>query len=372
MLMCLAVGLFVDRFGPRWLSVIGLCVGAAGLALTKFVNSESTYLVAWGITSLGFSLSLTIPVEKTVANWFIRKRGLAIGIKAAINGAVTVLVVPIVTWLVAVVGWRMTCLLWSAVILACVPLFFVFIKEKRPEYYGLLPDGARLEAGETDKDLLNQGVKYAASFEENEFTLKQATRTSSFWMVAVCFVIFGLINAGFTIHIIPLLTDLGLDATVASGLMSMMIFFTVPSQFLGGAIVDRMKKGQLKFLLAGSLFLYVVGIGTFLLAKNMFSVYTMLILYGFSTGIHTPVMSVALGRYFGRKAFGSILGIYWAFTAPMGLLAPVYSGWIYDTTGSYATSLILFALLSGAAGIVMCLISVPKLTETKAIPRQTP
>ncbi len=163
-------------------------------------------------------------------------------------------------------------------------------------------------------------------------------------------------------------------ATEYIALDCMMVFFTVPSMFLGGFIAGRMKKGQVKFLLAGGVFLHVVGIGIFLLTKNMFSVYAMLILYGFSSGMVTPVIPVVLSRYFGRGAFGSIWGTYKVYLTLFGVLAPVYSEWVYDTTGSYAIALTLFMLFSGVAALFMCLVPIPKLREqaAKTALRQTP
>jgi MFS family permease len=106
--------------------------------------------------------------------------------------------------------------------------------------------------------------------------------------------------------------------------------------------------------------LQAIGIGTFLLSQNTASVYVLLILYGFSSGVVTPLVIVILGRYFGRKDFGSIFGTCLLLTAPLSLLAPVYAGWIYDTTGSYTTALTVFAVLAAVAALIVCLVRAPK------------
>jgi MFS family permease len=357
-------GWLSDRFGPKWVTFTGICIAVIGLALMNFVTSEWTYFVAWGVlTGLGLNLGLTVTIDKTLTNWFVRQRGLAMGIKFALIGVGGVVVLPIVTWLVAMVGWRMTCLIWSAIMLACTPPMLIFIKQKRPEYYGLLPDGARAGMGtESDKaDIVGQGVAYASSFQETEFTFKQAIRTRAYWMISIAFAIFALVYGGFTIHIIPFLTDIGMSTTAASGLMGMMVFFTIPSRFLGGVLADRVRKGHLQFLLAGGFFLQAIGIGTFLLSQNTASVYILLILYGFSGGVVTPLVIVILGRYFGRKDFGAIFGTCMLLHAPPSLLAPVYAGWIYDTTGSYTTALVLFAALAAVSAFAVCLVSPPKI-----------
>ena len=153
---------------------------------------------------------------------------------------------------------------------------------------------------------------------------------------------------------------MGIDNTVASGMMGMMVFFTVPSRFLGGVISDRVRKGYMKLLLAGAYFLLAVGITIFLLRQSMTTVYILLILFGFSSGALTPLLIVIVGRYFGRKGFGSIFGTCLAFQSPVSFLAPVYVGWVYDTTGSYITALILFTAMAAFTGFLVCFAHPPQ------------
>jgi nitrate/nitrite transporter NarK len=86
----------------------------------------------------------------------------------------------------------------------------------------------------------------------------------------------------------------------------------------------------------------------------------LLVCHGLSSGAVTPLVVLILGRYFGRKAFGSILGTIVAVLAPMGLLAPVYYGWIFDTTGSYNNAFLTVLVIVVAAVIVTLLIKIPQ------------
>jgi len=113
-------------------------------------------------------------------------------------------------------------------------------------------------------------------------------------------------------------------------------------------------------LVAGAFLLQAIGISLFLLNQSIAMVYVFLILYGFGNGAPTPLRLTMGGRYFGRKAFASIQGSSMVFTAPVGLLAPVYAGWVHDTTGSYISAFILFAVLSALAAFFMCLMRPPK------------
>jgi hypothetical protein len=68
------------------------------------------------------SLGITIPIDKTITNWFVKKRGLVLGTRFVFNGICTTILLPIVTWLVAMHGWRSTCLIWACVVFVGLPL----------------------------------------------------------------------------------------------------------------------------------------------------------------------------------------------------------------------------------------------------------
>jgi MFS family permease len=262
-----------DRFGPRWFIAIGVFIIGVGLTLMNFVTSAWSYYIVWGILiSSGINLALTVSVDKTLTNWFIRKRGLAQGIKFGLLGLVSVIIVPVVSWLVVIVGWRMTCVIFSVLMYIGTPFAWYFVKQKRPEYYGMMPDGAGM-GGDSVEDieaLVERGMEYATMHEETEFTLRQAMKTSTYWMLIVGQAV-QTIGFGFIIHVIPFLTDMGIPSTVAGGMMGLMVFFTVPSRFFSGLIADRFEKRYLHFLLVSSFFFQAAGFISFLLHKSLFS-----------------------------------------------------------------------------------------------------
>jgi len=354
-------GWLSDKFGPRWVIILGTFVMVIGLILMNTINSLWTFCLVWGIIAIGHSLGHTIAPDKAITNWFVKKRGLAMGIRFVLWGLGGAITLPIVSWLVTTQGWRVTNLIWAGVIFATLPLVWFLIKPNRPEYYGLLPDGAAVEE-ETDdtSHMIEKGVEYAAETEEVEFTLRQAMKTRSYWMLLVSWSSGMIIMGGIGIHTIPFLTDMGIDPMVASGMMAMMVFFSLPSRFFGGFLADSVRRDRLHLLLAGTFILMATGITVFLLKQTIAMVYVFFILYGFGNGASTPLRLMIGGRYFGRKAFGTILGSILLIEAPLGFLAPVYSGWIYDTTGSYITAFTVFAALATFAALLMFLVQPPK------------
>jgi MFS family permease len=357
------VGWLSDKFGPRWIVIIGTCIAGAGMVFMYFITEIWHYYVAWGaLIGLGLNIGLTVACDKKINDWFIRRRGLAQGIKFTLISIFGIVVVQAIIPIIESQGWRFTCLIWSFIMFASVPLAFWLIKPRRPEYYGMLPDGADISLGtEKDKgDMIERGVGYASSFEETEYTFKQAAKTGTYWLLAVGFSVHNIIASSFNIHIFPLLKDIGIDDATAGGMMSMMIFFTAISRLSGGILADRIPKSRLQLLLVGAFLLQIIGISTFLSYQNVAAIYVLLVCHGLSSGVVTPVVILIIGRYFGRKAFGSILGTMLACIAPLGLLAPVYYGWIHDTTNSYNIAFITALVLAAVAMGTMFFVRTPK------------
>ncbi|MBI3931522.1 MAG: MFS transporter [Chloroflexi bacterium] len=337
-------GWLTDRYGPKWIALFGVSLFGLGLILMKFVNSLWSFYLVWGvIVGTAANLSSGIPINTAIANWFVKKRGIALGIRVMISG---VFALPIITWLIVNQGWRIANVVGGLVMLLVgLPLVWFFIRQHRPEYYGLLPDGATVATGspEDTKQMIERGVEYAAEVEEIEFTLRQAIRTPAYWILILFQSVSMTSMSSLMVHFMPLLTDIGMTPTKAAATMTIVGFFSVVARFGGGFVADRLRKTHLRFFMGGACLLQAGGITIFLLNQTVAVVYPFLIPYFIGGGINMVLMSVIGGRYFGRKAFGSVRGSSAMFTMPLGMLLPVYFGWVFDTTDSYAIAFTAFA-----------------------------
>jgi len=363
------VGWLSDKFGPRWIVVFGICVAGTGMIVMNYITEVWQYYVAWGaMIGLGLNIGLTVAVDKTINDWFIRRRGLAQGIKFASISILGIIVVQAITPLVEIRDWRFTCLLFGIIMLASIPLAYIMVRPHRPEHYGMLPDGADTGAGKEDEelDMETRGAGYASSYQEIEYTFKQAVKTGTFWLLIATFSVHNIVAGGFNLHIHPFLTDVGFTDATASALMGFMIFFTIPSRFFGGLFADRVPKNRIQFLLTAAFLFQVIGLSTYLLFQNIPAAYILLACHGLSSGAVTPLVVVILGRYFGRRSFGSILGTTVAVLSPLGMLAPVFYGWVFDKTGSYNNAFITAVVLAVTAVVLSCLVRIPKLPGSEA------
>ena len=357
------VGWITDRFGPKWIVFFGVFLIGLSLILMNYIDSLWAFYTVWGIMlGSGVNIALATPLQVAIANWFVKKRGLASSIQIGISGLSGALVLPLVAWLITIHGWRTTCVIGGVVMLLVgLPITWFFLKQHRPEYYGLLPDGATTEEEAADADqMIDRGVEYAAEVEEVEFTLRQAMRTAAFWLLIVANAFHSLAMPAINIHGIPFLTDIGISPLKAAGILALMVGASIPARFIGGFLSDRVKKQHLRFLVGGAYLLQAVGFAIFLLNQTTATIYIWFIFYGIGMGAGFALMLPVRARYFGRKALGSIEGISRAVMTPAGIAAPIYLGWVYDTTGSYISAFTIIGILLTFSGVLAATIMPPK------------
>ena len=380
-------GWITDRFGARWVIITGVSLMSLALILMYFISAAWQYLLVWGVLlGTGANIALTLPIDATISNWFVKKRGLALSIKWVFSGLSGVLVMPLIAWIITpseaasfsgpewlmpiytwtmvnLRNWRGACLIGGIVMaLVGIPISWFVIKAKRPEYYGQLPDGAKLsEKEKADREqVIQKGVKYASEVNELEFTLRQAMRTRAYWLMLAVQAIPSFVAPVMSIHAVNFLTDMGIPRLQAAAIMAMMILFSLPTRFIGGIIADRLHINQLRFIKTVSYFLQGIGVVIFLIWPTLPVVYVWFILYGLGQGFGNTINPFIRARFFGRKAFGSIHGITQLISTPVSVMAPWYAGWIYDTTGSYTLAFTQFAVLLGVAAVVSLFLVAPK------------
>jgi MFS family permease len=358
-------GWLSDRYGSKWLAFTGCCITGTGLFLMNYVQSAQAYYVVWGLMVVGGNtLGFSVAIDRLITNWFVRKRGLAFSVRFAVLGVATVTLLPFISFLVSSLGWRVTSLIWSVVAFACIPVTFIFVRQHGPEYYGLKPDDDTVYAPkESDKaTLVADDVTQTNEADEQDFTLSQALKTPTYWMLTVVWTLYMGIQSSVNVHIIPMLTDTGISLVEAGGLVAMMTFFSLPSRFLSGIIADRVSKDKVKYLLAGNLTLYAIGLWVLQLSPEFtWRLYLFLVFFGLGSGAFVPLDIITRSRYYGRKAYGGVQGVSMIFSAPVTFLSPIFTGWVYDSSLSYMNAFQLFAVLATCSAAIICFVKAPKL-----------
>jgi cyanate permease len=345
-----------DKYGPRRVMLIGIIILATGFTAMFFVNSLLSFLFAWGVVvGLGVALGPAIMTDRAIVNWFVRKSGMAVNLKFAIQALAGISLVPLIAWLVTGQGWRITYLVGAAaVLLITIPLTWFFIKPHRPEYYGLLPDGVYKPVQTNDRFAIETDSVIS------EFTFRQTIRTPAYRLVIVTGWITLLIYPMMTTHFVPFLTDRGIAPVLAASMFGVIYLINIPGRLIGGYFADRSPARRLPYIIALGYLIQACGVLVYLVREDITSIYVWIIFFGFGDGITRSIAFPLMVRYFGRISFGSITGLTSMLNIPFNLLAPIYIGWIFDTSGSYSRFIVLIPVLQIIASIVACFIRRPK------------
>ena len=338
-------GWLIDRLGARTIARAGLVLVATGFGLFSFIDSAFSFYAAFFVIGLGSTLVGWVTVNVAVANWFRRRRATAMGLMSS-GQAVGGLLVPALAWSLASFGWRSTAM-GSAALFLLVGLPITQLMRRTPEEYGLLPDGApppQDPAGAAAMDALPVTPSQRRS-DEPDFTAREALRTPAFWLISLGHGFALLVVSAVSVHLIPhLVSQRGLSVQSAGAMLAFMTLLTLVGHVGGGLVADRMDK---RWIAALAMVGHSLGMLVLAFTSSPLWVPVFAVLHGLSWGVRGPLMSAIRADYFGRKAFGTIMG----FSTPIVMLGtmtgPLLAGILADQTGTYQSGFAVLAVLTG-------------------------
>ncbi len=344
------VGRRIDRHGARYLTVvIAIVFGFACFYMGTVRNALMLGVGFFALRLLGQgSLSL---VSRTVINqWWVRRRGFAIGIVGTGYSLLGRAGFPmLITYLIATYSWRTTYFILGAMLLlGMAPLGWLLVRS-RPEDYGLQPDGQQLARGSEDQ-------KTVAPIVEDNWTLSEALRAPVFWLVASGFAAMSMLSTGLTFHIVSIFVDNGLTPTIAASSFVPLAITSAVVQLASGLLIDRVAA---RILLALALFLHAVLLvgAPFLVSVELALVFG--VVMGIAGGLQMTIGSAVWAMYFGRRHLGSIAGTTATITVAASALGPMLFGVARDWMGTYTTVLIISAALPLGLGLANLIFARP-------------
>ena len=252
--------------------------------------------------------------------------------------------VPAVAWSLSNNGWRPTAVGYAGIILLLgLPLSFV-IKNK-PEDIGLVPDGI------ANKDIVKQQIS-------NELTAQEAVHTRAFWLIAFGHSTALMIVFAVMVHlVIYLKEDLGFSLEKAGTVFVLLTTFTILGQLMGGYLGDRVNKRLLASL---AMLGHAVGLLILVFAKNYNWIILFSVFHGLAWGLRGPIMQALRAEYFGRKAFGQIMGYSMPILTIGIATGPLIAGYLADKFGSYQNGFLVLAALAALGSLFFAFANPPK------------
>lgn len=338
------LGRLIDRGPLKAMMLCGVFLLTAGLLLVSRAASLWQAGIAFCVlAAVGTAMFGPLPAMAIAANWFVRKRGLALGVTVAGATAASMLAPPIAAALIDTLGWRGAVAAFGVGAAAiAAPVILVFVV-RRPEDVGQFPDGDPPREG-------------AAPEPPAGAETRDLLRDPRLWLISLGFALLFASPIVLGIHLVPYAEDLGLSRLRAASSFSVMAPFSLLGKVAFGAIADRVDVRK------------ALWVGTALMAVSWLLLltgptYALLLaaaaIFGLGVGALGPIHGVIIGLCFGRGAFGRVMGIGGLAGLPIIAGSGPLVGFLYDATGSYQLGFALQPAALAAAAVIFLFIAVP-------------
>jgi MFS family permease len=358
------LGPVVDRHGARWLvGAGGLVVGGAFMTLALIQEVWQLYLIRGFITAAG-SVGLGTFLGITVSNWFVAKRGRALGFLSMGNAAANGVMPLLAAWLVEQWGWRVAWFwLGVLVMLLVVPAMICF--RRRPEDVGLHPDGVDPGADEQQpRSAREQRQRAELLAADVVWTRGQILRQPTFWFVSFAFGISYFALSATNLHLIPFLNDLGYALTIAAaaiGLRAMIGFVGSPGW---GFALERI---SLRYLVAVPFIFQALAMLPFLLLPTTEGLILAMVLYGIGYAGTIVMAEFVWAYYFGRLSLGAVRSVYLPINQFLGAVGPLVAALMFDHFHTYDQVWVLLIVGFAMAAVLVQLARRPAAVTPNAV-----
>ena len=319
-------GILMGRLADRFGVTVPLFIGAAGLGLGFLAAALAPniwlFALAHGIGLGLFGCSATFaPLVADTSLWFVRRRGIAVGICASGNYLAGAVWPPIVQHLVETQGWRTAYGVLAVVCALTLPLLALALRPRPPAAVaGVSPQAAAASTG--------------SSGPAQPFGLSPGSAQALLCVAGLaCCVAMSMPQ----VHIVAYCGDLGYGAARGAQMLSLMLAFGIASRLISGLICDRI--GGLRTLLLGSV-LQGVALLLFIPFDSMTSLFIISALFGLFQGGIVPSYAIIVREHFPPAEAGARVGTVLMFTMLGMALGGWLSGQVFDWTGSYTAAFV--------------------------------
>jgi len=329
----------MERFTVRKVVMAALFTVGTGALGTIWMTKSWHFMLLWGVVVGIGTGSMALVFAATIANrWFVKKRGLVVGVLTAAAASGQLVFLPGLSKLAVDPGWRASSLVIALAAYVMVPLIYFFLKES-PQSIGTTPYGA---ASDWQPPVLDKGNAAKNAID----SLKAAMKVRNFWYLSGSFFVCGLSTSGLIgTHFIPAAHDHGMVTVTAASLLALIGVFDVVGTIFSGVLTDRIDPRKLLFF-----YYFTRGLSLFLLPSILFSTLhastlVFIIFYGLDWVATVPPTVLLCRQVLGPDKGAVIYG--WVFAAHQvgGSIAAIGAALLRVKFGDYASAFYITGLL---------------------------
>jgi sugar phosphate permease len=333
----------VQRFGVVRTLVAALLLLAVATAASLAMTRPWQLMVTWGLmVGIGAGI-VSLPLATTIVDrWFVRHRGLVVGLLTAAMAAGQLVFLPSLALLAEQGGWRPVAL--AVTICSGVVALAAFLLREFPADKGLAPLGGTRIEPRLAPSRANPLVAAVA-------TLGEVRASRDFWLLAATFFVCGLSTSGLVAtHFIPYCFDNGIPETRGAALLAFIGVFNILGTTRSGWLTDRFDSRWLLFWYYGLRGLSLVCLpfsGFDAVSLTVFAVF-----YGLDWIATVPPTVRLTGDIFGKERAAVVFGWLLAVHQVGGALAAFGAGYMRTALETYLQSFVLSGIACLVAAIL--------------------
>ncbi len=334
------LGHLLDRHSPRRVMLFGvLVVSASYLGLAATQTLWQYYLVVGLGMGVGMACMGGLAWHRSVISWFDHWRGRAIALAVMGASLAGIMMPPLVTSLVASVGWRGGFVTFAVITLAGLLPLIYFLMKDRPEDIGEVRDGHAYVNAHPEE-------RVDIAEDSRVWTWQEMLRTPALWAIALIFGSMGCVYSAVMLHLFGHLLDIGIDASQAALLLSATALFAALGKPVVGWMSDQFGARVTIWL---ALVVQCLALLLFASADRYLPALLAACLYGFGYSGMSPLRTFAVSTALGSASFAAATGVLRIVELPLVISASPLAGLIYDATGSYRIAFLVLAGLMALA-----------------------
>ena len=344
-IMGMIIGRQVDRYGPKWVLLLGSVVIGAGFVLLSRISTVWQLYVVYFMMAIGFSCTSLVPVNTLITNWFIRKRGFAMSLTNTGLSAGGIVLVPLSSYMISRWGLETALPVLGAIYCAVIIPSAIFFVQQRPSDLDQFPDGESPIASSSG----GSGSPLDYSAQMQVWTRSQALHTIAFWSIVIAFFLALAGQIAFLVHQISFLSPY-LGVTGAATAVSVTAGASIVGRLFLGTFVDRCDK---RYVIMACFLIQAVAMLTLAHYNHIIVLYLGTFAFGLTMGSIIMMQSLIIGECFGLFSFATVSGLAGLFTLSGAAFGPTIAGLIYDAAQSYRMAFTIFAAMSMVAILVI-------------------
>lgn len=335
----LAIGVFspvavrlLRVFPVQYLSCAGILLLSVASLLMGFVKSLPLLYVLGCARGVGIAFTSLTIVTIALCNWFVKRRGLALGLAMSFSGLMGAVCAPLFSWAIGALGYFGARALSAGLLLLTLPPAFFWLR-LTPEEAGTRTLGEP-ESGES-AELPGVRLKYASVL----------FITTTVFASALCSI------TAITSHLNIFAISIGLGASNGALMVSLCMVGNIGSKLLIGVLSDKI--GVTRALVA-MLGVTAASLAAFIIAPaELGALLPAALLFGAIYSIGAVGISMLVRAIYGSAGYSRAYALIAMISSFITAFAQSIFGFVYDSTGSYASVFGAALAIIGVCGALL-------------------